>query len=189
MTTKKASGIVRPAALLASFRKKFGRKLSAGRIDRREHILSKKRVVESVWFTIDRKALADAVKHLSGLYPDPHFAVASGYDAGDDIVMNYHFTVNYASDLKETRVSMTVRLPKKDPVVPTITGAIPGALISEREMQEMLGVTVEGIPDPRRLFLEESFPKGVYPWRRDETGPEKLVRNLHEDGKGRGGSK
>ena len=44
----------------------------------------------------------------------------------------------------------------------------------------MLGVVVEGIPDGRRLFLPEDFPKGVYPWRRDEKDLKKLYRNLHE---------
>ena len=45
---------------------------------------------------------------------------------------------------------------------------------------EMLGVKIIGIPDDRRLFVSEDFPKDVYPWRRDETGPEKFYKNLHE---------
>ena len=47
----------------------------------------------------------------------------------------------------------------------------------------MLGVKIKGIPDSRRIFLHPGFPAGVFPWRRDETGPEKLVRNLHDGGK------
>jgi membrane-bound hydrogenase subunit beta len=42
----------------------------------------------------------------------------------------------------------------------------------------MMGITVTGIPDDRRLFIPEDFPKGVYPWRRDETGPEKMLKVL-----------
>jgi membrane-bound hydrogenase subunit beta len=44
----------------------------------------------------------------------------------------------------------------------------------------MLGVTIIGIPDDRRCFVPEDFPKDVYPWRRDEKGPEKFYKNLHE---------
>jgi len=44
----------------------------------------------------------------------------------------------------------------------------------------MLGVTIKGIPDSRRVFLTDDFPEGVYPWRKDEKGPRKLIRNLHE---------
>jgi membrane-bound hydrogenase subunit beta len=71
-----------------------------------------------------------------------------------------------------------VTLPKTDLTIPTITDVIPGAIFSEREVQEMMGITVTGIPDDRRLFIPEDFPKGVYPWRRDETGPEKMLKVL-----------
>jgi membrane-bound hydrogenase subunit beta len=132
---------------------------------------------------VERTAFKEAVEHLCEIHPNPHFSVASGFDIGNQIELIYHFTVNYAGRLEETTVSMRVRLPKRDPVLPTITDLIPGALISERELQEMLGVRIDGIPDSRRMFLHEDFPKGVYPWRRDEKGPAKLVRNLHEGGK------
>ena len=77
-------------------------------------------------------------------------------------------------------MNISVELPKSKPEIETICDYIPGALITEREKQEFLGVKIIGIPDDRRLFLPDDFPKGVYPWRRDETGPDKLYRNLHE---------
>lgn len=75
-----------------------------------------------------------------------------------------------------------VQIPKSDPKVPTITDMIPGALFTERETQEMMGVVVENIPDQRRLFLPDDFPIGVYPWRKDETGPEKMLHVLDKKG-------
>ncbi|MDG6221205.1 MAG: NADH-quinone oxidoreductase subunit C, partial [Candidatus Thermoplasmatota archaeon] len=70
----------------------------------------------------------------------------------------------------------------------TISHIVPGAVITEREKQEFLGITIDGIPDPRRLFLTENLPEGLYPWRKDETGVEHLVRNVHEPaGKKKGG--
>jgi membrane-bound hydrogenase subunit beta len=69
-------------------------------------------------------------------------------------------------------------LPKDNLKVQTITDIIPGAIFTERETQEMMGITVEGIPDNRRLFIPEDFPEGVYPWRRDDTGPEDMLRVL-----------
>ena len=71
-------------------------------------------------------------------------------------------------------------MPKTKPEIETICDYIPGTLITEREKQEMLGVKIIGIPDTRRLFLPDDFPKDVYPWRKDEKGMEKLIRNLHE---------
>jgi len=37
----------------------------------------------------------------------------------------------------------------------------------EREMRELLGITFEGHPDPRRLLLPDNWPDGVYPLRQD----------------------
>ncbi|UCD03347.1 MAG: NADH-quinone oxidoreductase subunit C [Candidatus Aenigmatarchaeota archaeon] len=166
--------------VLSGFRKQFGPKIKKPVIQHVGVNDSKKHVTERIWFQIDRKHLHDAVRYLCDKYPYPHFAVCSGYDTGTELEMMYHFTINYGVRAGEIMLTMHVMLPKKDPVIGTITDLIPGALISEREMQEMLGIKVKGIPDSRRVFLDESFPHGVFPWRRDETGPHKLIRNAHE---------
>jgi len=173
---------MKAAVVLNSFKRKFGLKIKKARIEKIEHKLKNGNIISRVWFNVERNSFKDAVKHLCKIYPNPHFSVASGYDTGDHIELIYHFSVNYDSKLAEIYISMHVELPKKNPVLPTITDLIPGALISERELQEMLGVMIKGIPDSRRIFLPSDFPKGVYPWRRDETGPEKLIRNLNKGG-------
>ncbi len=170
--------------VLGSFKKRFGGKVTAARTDVIEHRLRQTRHVRRVWFTVDKNQLKNAVRHLCKIAEHPHFSVISGYDIGKHLEMIYHFSINYASDMGEILISMKVRVSKDDPVLPTITDLIPGALISEREMQEMLGVSIKGIPDSRRVFLHAGFPRGVFPWRRDETGPQKLVRNLHKGGNG-----
>jgi membrane-bound hydrogenase subunit beta len=169
--------------LLDSFRRRFKGKIKAARIDRFEHRLRQTRHISRVWFKVEKRDLKNAVRHLCKVTEHPHFSVISGYDMGKHLELIYHFSMNYASDMGEILISMKVKVSKDDPVLPTITDLIPGALISEREMQEMLGVKIRGIPDSRRIFLHADFPHGVYPWRRDDTGPEKLVRNLHKGGK------
>ena len=165
--------------VLNEFKKKFGPKIKNPVIQKVLVSDREKHVTERIWFHIDRKDLHNAVAYLCEKYPYPHFSVCSGYEIGKELDLMYHFTVNYAVRAGEIMITIHVMLPKKDPVIGTITGLIPGAVISEREMQEMLGIRVKGIPDSRRLFLDESFPKGVFPWRRDETGPHKLIRNAH----------
>jgi membrane-bound hydrogenase subunit beta len=78
-------------------------------------------------------------------------------------------------------VNITIPLPKSDPTIDSITDLIPGALIAEQEKQEMLGIKVVGIPKDERVFIPNDFPEGVFPWRRDETGPDKMARNLHDE--------
>jgi membrane-bound hydrogenase subunit beta len=139
----------------------------------------KKNEASYIWMKIDKNAFKDIIKHLFAL-DFPHLGVISGNDIGNSIELIYHFTLNYGNRMKEIVLNFSVELPKSNPEIETICDLIPGALIGEREKQEFFGVKIIGIPDNRRLFLPEDFPDGVFPWRRDETGPEKLYRNLHE---------
>ena len=163
---------------LDSFKKQFGKKVKETRIEKLEQSSAKNRPLYRVWLAVERGSFKDSVKHLCKIHPAPHFSVISGCQLGDLIELIYHFSLNYASKQGEFSFSIKVKLPKANAVLPTITDLIPGTLVSEREIQEMLGVKIEDIPDSRRLFLQKDFPKGVYPLRRDETGPEKMVRDL-----------
>ncbi len=143
----------------------------------------KKKPTDSIWIEIDRDSLKAAIKTLREIYY-PHLAVISGNDEGDTIRLLYHFTIYYGTKHGEYTVTFGVRLPKNDLTIPTISDLIPGAVFSEREKQEFLGVRVTGIPDSRRLFLPDYFPEGVYPWRKDETGiPDSMIKNLWEVGR------
>ena len=96
----------------------------------------------------------------------------------------YHLYIYWGVPREEILITLKVSLDKTDLKIPTITDLIPGALTSEREKQEMLGIEVVDIPDGRRLFLPDDFPQGVYPWRKDETGiPPDMVKNLWETGR------
>ncbi len=180
--TANGRGKIRPEQIVNAFEKKFGKKFSA-RIETKKHKARKIVVVKMVWAKIDKSLFKEAVAFLCELYPRVHFSVASGYDLGKTIELIYHFAIGFGGSLEEFLFNLKVVLPKKDLVLESITDLIPGALISERELQEMLGVKIKGIPDSRRLFLPKEIPKGVYPLRRDSKGPEKLVRNLNEAGK------
>lgn len=52
-------------------------------------------------------------------------------------------------------------------VVPSLADIIPPAVFFERELQEMLGVKVEGLNIHERLFISDDWPEGVYPMRAD----------------------
>jgi len=177
--TGKNAGKIKPEQIVSAFEKKFGEKFSA-RIESRKHKAKKTVVLKRVWAKINKSQFKEAVAFLCELYPMPHFSVASGYDMGESIELIYHFAIGFGGKLEEFIFSLKVVLPKNDLVLESITDLIPGALISERELQEMLGVKIKGIPDSRRLFLPKEIPKGVYPWRKDNKGLEKLVRNLNE---------
>ncbi len=168
-----------PEELVKSFADKFQVKIKESRIEKYVHG-SKKTEFSHIWMRIDKGIFKDVVKHLFTFDEHPHFVVASGYDMGSNIELVYHFSLYSGERNHEVSINITVELPKSNPVIETITDLIPGAVISEQEKQEMLGIKVKGIPKNTRIFISDDFPEGVFPWRRDETGPDKMVRNLHE---------
>lgn len=160
--------------------KKLKEKKIKFEIKEKEEGVKKKAVRKSIFINTPRDSLREIVKMLIDTSEDfPHFSVCSFTDYGDYVELNYHFTVNYGKPLEETNIILRVTLQKNDLRVPTLTDLVPATIISEREIKEMTGIEIENIPDGRHMFLTKDFPDGVYPWRRDETGP-KETRKLYE---------
>lgn len=136
-----------------------------------------------LWIHLTREALRPAVRQILEIH-FPHVAVISFADTGPEVDLLYHLYIYWGLAREELLITLKISLKKTDLRVPTITDLIPGALTSEREKQEMLGIEITGIPDGRRLFLPDDFPAGVYPWRRDETGiPPEMVKDLWATGR------
>lgn len=166
-----------PPAIVASFKKALDDGFIDGTIYEREVAVKKNRY-RRIWIFVKREAFREAIRHLSKIQEYPHLVIISSSDLGNEVELIYHFTIYYGFHLQEISVGIRVTLSKKDLKIPTITDLIPGAIFTERETQEMMGVEVTDIPDGRRLFIAGDIPEGVYPWRKDETGPEKFLRVL-----------
>lgn len=114
---------------------------------------------------IDPAALQTAVAALveSGW---GYLAAITGVDLGEDeenggqIEILYHFCRGAAV------LTLRLRVSYETAVVDTVCGIIPSASFFERELSEMLGVTVRDAPNAERLFLPEDWPEGVYPLRK-----------------------
>ena len=167
-----------PDAIVKSFKDEFKTKIKDVQVkDFTAGV--KKNKTSNIWMKVDNSSFKSVIKHLCD-FQFPHLAVTSGNDLGKTIELIYHFTLNFGGRMEEINLNISVELPKIKPEIETICDLIPGALITEREKQEFLGVKIKGIPVDKRLFLPDDFPKDVYPWRRDEKGLEKLYKNLHE---------
>ncbi|MBI5965790.1 MAG: NADH-quinone oxidoreductase subunit C [Chloroflexi bacterium] len=94
-----------------------------------------------------------------------YLAAITGMDLGteaNELEALYHFCEGAAV------TTLRIHLPREGcPEIPSISDQIPAASFFERELGEMLGVTVVGTPDPTRLFLPDDWPVGIYPMRQD----------------------
>ncbi len=118
-----------------------------------------------VYLTIDRSEL----RTVTGVLIDKmnaRYVVGAGTDTrkADDCFLISHF---FALDEDGIYVALHTKVPADDPKVQSITGMIPGANWSERETYDMMGVEMEGHPDPRRLVVADDWPEGVFPMRCD----------------------
>ncbi|HML24509.1 MAG TPA: NADH-quinone oxidoreductase subunit C [Aggregatilinea sp.] len=116
----------------------------------------------------DLLAAVEALHNAKWGYLSAITGLDQGVEAGIIEVL-YHFC-NEAAVL-----TLRVRVPREAPVVPSLYGLIQSVTFYERELMEMLGVTVTGTPNSDRLFLPEDWPDGVYPLRKDFR-----MEQLHE---------
>ena len=79
-----------------------------------------------------------------------------------------HFEVIYMLSSLEHNHSLTVKTrcyDRENPVLPSVVGLWQGADFQEREIYDLFGITFEGHPNLKRIFLWEGFEG--HPMRKD----------------------
>ena len=66
-------------------------------------------------------------------------------------------------------LSVKTSVPKNRPVIKTVTSYFLSADVYERELIDLLGAKVEGLPAGNRYPLTDDWPVGQYPLRKDWT--------------------
>ncbi len=124
-----------------------------------------------IYLTVDREHVPEAVAFLKDKLDIYHVSTISGVDLDENFEIIYHMASLTA------QVNLRCTAPRENPTVPTISEIIPGALLYEREIQDMFGIVVENIPDNRPLLLADDWPEGEYPLRKDWTfeRPEEII--------------
>ncbi|MDR1621374.1 MAG: NADH-quinone oxidoreductase subunit C [Synergistaceae bacterium] len=146
----------------------------------REHKGGRADEVQSrdLWVEVTPETFRPFVEELFA-YDFVNFHVISGNDGGDDVALNYHFSLFQRERGGRIGVVCTVRVPKSDLSLPSIFDLLPGSEYSERETREMFGVDFAGLPNKALVFLPEDWNEEIKPWRRDAAGPApELVREL-----------
>ena len=88
--------------------------------------------------------------------------VAYGLDLGATLGILYHLAREDG-----TLVTLATAVPKENPVIQTVTWRFPAADCYERELIDLLGIQVQGLPEGQRYPLPDNWPAGQYPLRKD----------------------
>jgi membrane-bound hydrogenase subunit beta len=116
-----------------------------------------------IFVRLKEDSFRDVVKRLKDDMKITHLSTITGTDTGQDIELLYHFSVDGLAVL-----SIGFKIARDNPTVKSLTDLVPGSILYEREIHEILGVNFEGHPNLLPLILPETWPKGVYPLRKDQ---------------------
>ena len=86
----------------------------------------------------------------------------TGLDEGATLGFIYHLARPSGIVL-----NLHTKAPKEKPVIKTVTSYFPAADAYERELVDLLGAKVEGLPEGNRYPLPDGWPAGQYPLRKD----------------------
>ncbi len=117
-----------------------------------------------IFLSVEPKDLPAVIAGLKEAVPGMwYIATISGVDLGESFEIVYHFGHDSGA------VNIKTRIPRAHPHIESITPLIPGAVLYERELQDLFGMTVEHLPDPRPLVTPDDWPAGNFPLRKDWT--------------------
>jgi Ni,Fe-hydrogenase III component G len=91
-----------------------------------------------------------------------HLSSITGLDEGQRLGIIYHL-----SDDAGVVLSLKTGVDKNNPVVMSITDKFPSAEVYERELVDLLGFKVDGLPEGSRYPLTDDWPKDEHPLRKD----------------------
>lgn len=103
-----------------------------------------------------------------------HFDAIStitGMDLGDSFSVIYHLNRQGSIIL-----NLRVKVSKENQAIKSVTGVFPSAEMYERELIDLLGMQVEGLPAGSRYPLPDNWPKDEHPllkdWKKDTFNKE-----------------
>jgi len=120
---------------------------------------------DTLRLVLDRGAVRTAVAVLVDEL-EARFLISVGTDRRS-LSGDYGIEHLFSVDREHFFVVLDCAVAPDDARIDSITPIIPGANWAEREFRDVIGVSPEGHPDPRRLVLTDDWPEGLHPLRRE----------------------
>lgn len=129
-----------------------------------------------IFVNVPEQRFLDVLDHVRGELGFPILCLIVGLDQGENFGVIY--VLGSASG---TLVNLKRNIPRYEPVIASIHGRLPNAEIYERELVDLFGIRVTGLPDGARYPLPDDWPEGQYPLRKEWT-PDMLDREVAVNG-------
>lgn len=91
-----------------------------------------------------------------------HLCTITGLDEPEKLGFIYHLAADSG-----ILINLRTYVPKNNPVIKTVTSYFPGAEIYERELVDLFGAIVTGLPAGNRYPLTDDWPTEEHPLRKD----------------------
>lgn len=112
----------------------------------------------------DRLKLREIIEYLKNQLNFVQLCTITGIDEGEKFCVIYHVAHDDG-----TVVNLKIWTPRDNPVVETVCDYYEGGTFYEKELIDLLGIVVNGLPAGDRYPLPEDWPAGQYPLRKDWT--------------------
>jgi NADH:ubiquinone oxidoreductase subunit C len=122
---------------------------------------------------LDQNQLKNFIKRLVTETPARHLSTITGLDLGQNVGIIYHFWH------ERNMIHVKTFVPKEKPVALSIVEIVPGAILYEMEIHDMLGVEFIGNPwMDRKLLLPDTWPADLPPPLLKTTKPAEIRKRL-----------
>ena len=122
---------------------------------------------------IDQTQVKNFVKRLVMETLARHLSTITGLDLGQNIGIIYHFWH------ERNTIHVKTTVPKEKPTAFSIVDIVPGAILYEMEIHDMLGVEFIGNPwMDRKLLLPDTWPKDLPPPLLKTSKPAEIRKRL-----------
>ncbi|KAF0125619.1 MAG: NADH dehydrogenase (ubiquinone) 30 kDa subunit [Elusimicrobia bacterium] len=160
---------------------KFGGDITELTIQRRRRL----------WLTVKPERLVDMMRFLCSEMEFNHLATITGMDLGENLAAFYHATDQHniitvraltprANPAGRSAPGTDCGESRPVPSLPTVRDVFPGTESYERELEDLFGIKIEGLPPGRHYPLPDDFPPGQHPLRKDwkltDAYPEPAVK-------------
>lgn len=106
--------------------------------------------------------LLDVLKYAKNELKFGHLITITGLDTGEHFEFIYH-----VSNTEGVVINAKITAPRDNSSISSVLPVFEGAIFYERELEGILGVKVEGLPEGRQYPLPDNWPKDQHPLRKD----------------------